>query len=100
VSRSQPKEFDQASEVIDVIPDTSLPRRAGAAAVATAVIGDDVEGTTECGQYGLPHFAVDPGAVDKHKRVPGAGTHVVKPSSIDLKKGHRATGWLEIASSI
>jgi hypothetical protein len=91
MSRSQPEEIDQGSEVIDVVPDASLPRRAGAAGVATAVIEDDVEGTNECGQYGLPHSTVDPGPVHKDERVPGAGALVVELSSIDLKKGRRDT---------
>jgi hypothetical protein len=47
MSRSQPEEFDHGSEVIDVLPDASLSRRAGAAAVPTAVVDDDVEGANE-----------------------------------------------------
>ena len=47
MSRSQPEEIDQGSEVIDVVPDASLSRRAGAAAVPTAVVDDDLEGANQ-----------------------------------------------------
>jgi hypothetical protein len=47
MSRSQPEEIDQGTEVIDVVPDASLSRWARASAVATAVVDDDVEGPNE-----------------------------------------------------
>ena len=47
MSRSQPEEIDQGSEVVDVVPDASLSRRARASAVATAVVDDDLEGANQ-----------------------------------------------------
>jgi hypothetical protein len=55
--------------------------------VAAAVIGDDVEGTRESGQDGLPNAAVDPGPVHEDKWVTGAGALVIEPNSVGLKKG-------------
>src|SRR5215218_4446047 len=89
VGRSEPEQLDQRGEVVDVVANASLARRAGAAAVAAAVVGDDLERAGKQGQDAAPNPAVNPRPVYEDERLPGPAAPVVKLDSIELADRHR-----------
>ena len=88
--RPEPEEVDQGGEVIDVIANASLAGRAGAAAVAAPVVGDDLEGPGKQWHDAVPHPAVHPRPVDEDERLAGAAALEVKLNSVDIGNWHLA----------
>lgn len=85
----QAQRLDQAGHIVDI-----LVNRAGrsrhAAAVASAVEGDDLERPRERRANGIPHSSVDPRSMDEQQRLSSAAALVVEPGFVDGREGHPA----------